>query len=91
MNIYFDLNSSTLDTGEEAKIPKIISAVTASGGVTLNGFISEDEPAVLAAARIAAVDAALAKAEPPRHRRARSGSAADGRSSDDRIPPSAPS
>ena len=65
MNIYFDLNSSTLDTGEEAKIPKIISAVTASGGVTLNGFISEDEPAVLAAARIAAVDAALAKAKPP--------------------------
>jgi hypothetical protein len=64
MNIFFDRNSSTLDAAEKAKIPHIITTVTPTGGVTLNGFTSEDEAATLAAARTAAVDAALAAAAP---------------------------
>ncbi|HEY4049478.1 MAG TPA: DUF4157 domain-containing protein [Acidobacteriaceae bacterium] len=65
MNIYFDRNSAVLDAVEQAKIPQIVSTVTPTIPVVLNGFRSEDEPVALASTRATAVSAALSAAVPP--------------------------
>ena len=64
-DLFFDRNDATLFPDQQLKIPTIISSRPAGTALTLNGFRSEDEPPALAAARIAAVESALAGAVPP--------------------------